>query len=218
MFIFMAALAAYALFQNLLKTSAGNDLQACVMGGDFVGDTGTSSTAPTATTFTADGKSYTTNALIGHVVQRAGTYGVILSNTATVLTIDKWHDPTNEAGAAAATPAAGQYVILPGGQPAYWMAVTENATAPAIGDTALAGELTAFGFARIPATYSHTAGAASYALAKTFVSSDATTRTLQKIGVFNASNNGRMLFETAIPSPPVLVSGDSVAITDTVQI
>lgn len=101
---------------------------------------------------------------------------------------------------------------------ANWIALTENAVAPADASTALTGELTAGGLNRQQAAYAHTIGAANYTLTKTFTSSDATPRTLQKIGVFNASTAGTLVFETAIPSPPQLVSADQAAITETVNL
>lgn len=201
-----------------MRVALGRDLQSAVMGGDHRGDSGTATTAPAATTFTCDGKSYTVDALIGHVVVRATTYGVILSNTATVLTIDKWYNAADVGGAAATTPATGTYVIVAGGQPAYWMSFTENATAPGDGNTDLTGELTGFGFQRQPAVYAHTAGASTYTLSLTVTSSDATTRTIQKIMIGNASRLGRPVFITAVPSPPTLISADQLAVTETVTL
>jgi len=101
---------------------------------------------------------------------------------------------------------------------ARYVAVTENATAPADADTALAGELTLSGFGRATAAYAHTAGATTYTLTITMTSSDATTRTLQKVGILNATSAGTLAFETAIPSPPTLVSGDAVTFTTTVTL
>lgn len=101
---------------------------------------------------------------------------------------------------------------------ANYIALTETATAPADADTALTGELTAGGLGRAQAAYAHGAGASTYTLTKTFTSSDATARTIQKIGVFNAATVGTMVFETAVPSPPQLVSGDQVALTETVTL
>lgn len=103
-------------------------------------------------------------------------------------------------------------------RPADYIALTENATAPADSDTALAGELTAGGLGRAQATYAHTAGASTYTLTKTFTSSDATARTINKVGVLNASSTGTLVFETAVPSPPTLVSGDQLTVTETVTI
>lgn len=102
--------------------------------------------------------------------------------------------------------------------PGRFMAVTETATAPAAADTALVGELTAGGFIRVAAAYAHVAASSTYTISNSFTSADATTRTLQKIGIFNALTVGTLVFETAIPSPPALVSGDIVAITETVTI
>lgn len=101
---------------------------------------------------------------------------------------------------------------------ANYIALTENATAPASGDTTLTAELTLSGLGRAQAAYAHTGGASTYTLTKTFTSADATTRTINKIGVLNASSSGTLVFTTAVPSPPVLVSGDSLTITETVSI
>ena len=200
----------------MTKMNSGQDSQADALG-KSTGDTGTTSSAPTATTATDSGKSWTTNQWAGHIVTIAGVYGVILSNTGTVLTIDRWYTPGTPGGAAASTPSSGVYVIVPGNAPSWWMAVTENSTAPAVTDTTLSGELTSGGFARALATYAHTAGASTFTLSKTFTSSDGTARTLNKMATFNAQNAGRMFFQTAIPSPPTLVSGDAVTITDTIS-
>jgi len=100
---------------------------------------------------------------------------------------------------------------------ANYIALSTDATAPAASDTTLASELTASGLGRAQATYGHTAGAASYTLSKTFTSSDATPRTINKIGVFNASSVGTLVFETALTTPPTLVSGDQLTVTETVS-
>lgn len=205
-----------------MKTNAGNDFQACVMGGDLVGETGTA-TATSATTLTNSGATFNTtgSGYTGHIVV-AGTsplvYGVIISNTGTVLTVDKWYVVATPGGSAASTPGAtSTYAILPGGQAAFWIALTTDGTAPAATDTTLTSELTANGLQRAQATYAHTTSANTYTLSKTYTSSDGTPRTIQKIGVFNASGTvGRLVFETAVSSPPTLVSGDQLTITETV--
>lgn len=120
-----------------------------------------------------------------------------------------------------ASTAAGAYAA------ANYMALTENAAAVADGDTALTGELFAAGggLNRAQAAYAHTAGASTYTLTKTFTSAaaDGASRTIQKIGIFNAAAPTgppapTLVFETVVPSPPVMVPGDSVTITDTVTI
>lgn len=108
------------------------------------------------------------------------------------------------------------------GNPGKYMALTENATAPAAGDTVLTGELAAAsgGLIRAAATYAHTAAAASYTLTKTFTmnANDGTTRTINKMGIFEtAVSGGILIFESAVPNPPVLIPSDSVAITETVN-
>ncbi len=94
-----------------------------------------------------------------------------------------------------------------------YIALTENATAPAAGDTTLTAELTGAGLQRQIATYAHTNGTNTTTLTKTFTSSDGTARTINKAGNFNAASVGTLVFETLVPNPPSLVSGDSVAVT-----
>ena len=101
---------------------------------------------------------------------------------------------------------------------ARFMAVTENATAPADGDTALTGELTAGGFIRAAAAFAHTTGATTFTHSLTFTSSDAAARTIQKVAMFNAATVGTMVFSTAVPSPPTLISGDALTVTSTVSL
>lgn len=213
-----------------LKVNSGNDLQAAVMGGDLAGESGTA-TASSATSLTTNSSvNHAANDLAGHVVVVAdattSAYGVITANTAvatnTVLTVDKWYTPGSPGGAAATTPAStSRYVILPGGQPAFWMALTTDATTPGATDTTLTSELTVSGLTRAVATYAHTTGAASYTLTKLFTNPDATARTISKLAIFNSgpATGGRMLFETAIPSPPVLASAsDTITPTETVSL
>ncbi len=204
-----------------MLTTVGKDWAARALGGDVVGYSGTASTAPTATTFTTDGVNIPANTVVGHVVVTKTTYGVILSNTSaanSVLTIDKWYSATSPGGAAATTPAADEWVIVPGNQPAFWIALSTDATSPSAGDTTLASELTGSGLQRKVATYSHTPGASTYVLSAAYTSSDGTQRTIEKIGVFNAANNGVLAYETAIATgtEPVVLSGDTITVTDTV--
>jgi hypothetical protein len=150
----------------------------------------------------------------------ATVYGVIVSNTATVLTVDQWYNPASTTGAAGSTPnATGNYQILPGQNPAPWLAVTQNATAPSSADTTLTAELTTADWARSVGTYAHTAAATTYTLVHLWTST--TTVTINKEAVFGACNTtggGVMPFESAEPSPPTLVSGDTLNQTVTVTI
>jgi hypothetical protein len=198
-----------------MRVDVGTDYQARAMGGDIAGDTGTS-TAIGATTMTDSGKSWTVNGYRGHAVYTGSCYGMVISNTATVLTIDKWYAPATPGGSAASTPSTGVYVITPGQGPAWWLGLSTDGTAPASGDTTLASELAGSGLGRSLCTYAHTGAATTYTLSKTFTSSDGTPRTINKVGVFYSSNGGQLVFETAVPSPPTLVSGDQLTVTETV--
>lgn len=186
----------------------------------FATATGTS-TAVGATSLTNTGASFPTagQALQGQIVVTGNRYGVIVSNTATVLTIDQWYDPASATGASGSTPATGVYVILPGQAPASWLGLTSDGTAPAATDTALTAELTANGFARAVGTYAHTAAATTYTLQKTFTASG--TATINRAAVFGAANptaGGVMPFTNTVPSPPTLVSGDTLQLTVTVTV
>lgn len=99
---------------------------------------------------------------------------------------------------------------------ANYIGLTANATAPSASDTTLTGEITTGTLARAQAAYAHTTGAASYTLTKTFTSDQSVT--IAKIGVFNASTSGTMVFETLLNATATLVSGDQLTITETVSL
>lgn len=206
-----------------LRTNSGADWQAQAMGGGTftAGNTGTATTAPTATTATLDGAGApgSTTKWNGQLVTMGATYGVILSNTNAsppVLTIDKWYDPTNPTGAAASTPAAGRWIITPGAAPIFWMALTTDSAAAAATDTTLASELATNGLSRAGGTYSHSAGATSWAITHTFTCTGG-SQTINKEAIFAASSGGFMPFESAEPSPPLLISSDTLAQTVTIN-
>jgi hypothetical protein len=206
-----------------MKVNSGNDLQALVMAGQTA--LAGTATAATATTLTSSG--FTSGAYVGQIVLAGSTaanfvYGVIVSNTTTVLTVDRWYNPASIGGAVGTTPAAtAPFIILPGGAPAVYTALTANVTAPAATDTALAGEITTAGggLIRKMSTYAHTTGANSYTLTTTFTGngSDAYPVTIAKIGVFNSLTSGTMLYETALSATATLsASGDALTTTHTV--
>jgi hypothetical protein len=191
--------------------------------GSISSTSGTTSSAPTSTTVTDSTKSWTTNQWAGQDVIVGGVIGTILSNSATVLTIARWETPGSRGGSAAATPSSGTYVIESGNCPAAWMALTANSSSPTVGgsSTTLTGEITTSegGLIRTLATWAHTTGTNTYTLTNTFTanSHDSLPVTLAKIGLFNAQNGGRLLFETLLSSTATLTSiGDNVAITETV--
>lgn len=204
-----------------MKVNSGNDVEAGALGGDIAGDTGTS-TGVTATTLTDSGKAWTTNAWTGHMVWSGSVYGVVLSNTATVLTVDRWYVPATPGGTAGTTPSTGVYVIAPGQAPAWYMALTATATAPSATDTTLTGEIATAGggLIRKLATYAHTAGASTYTLTATFTAngSDTLPVTVAQMGTFNSLTvAGRMLHRTLLSATATLTaSGDPITVTQTV--
>jgi hypothetical protein len=213
-----------------VRVNNGADFQSIAMGGGLSGETGTA-TNTTATTLTTNSAvSHVTNDLAGVRVIATSpnppVEGVVISNTSgvnTILTVDRWVQPGTST--VASTPSATTiYAILSGAVPGRHIALSTNATAPNATDTALTGELNnaGGGLNRAKGTYSHTLGTSSYSLTNTYTanSSDGASNTIQKIGVFNSivPVTGIMIFESAVVSPPTLVSGDTLAITETVNL
>jgi hypothetical protein len=175
-----------------------------------------------------------TNTVVGYyIVTTSGAtrFGIIQSNTSaanSVLTIDRWYDPAslpaNRGVAAASTPTAGLWLILPGNAAAAYMALTANNGAAGDGDTTLTGEITTSGggLIRQLATYAHTAAATTTTLTKTFTAngSDSLSVILAKIGIFQGVEAAsRLFFESLLNATATMaLSGDQVAITDTVTL
>lgn len=230
-------------------TNNGKDLVARAVGGDTAGFSGTN-TSTTATTLADTGKTFPASAggppaqggLVGHLVvcsaaTPVASYGVIISNTATILTVDQWHDPVApETVATTPTTTTATYVVVPGGAPAFYMGITVNATAFAATDTTLATGggaeewVSGAGLRRRLATWAHTTGTATYTVANTFTANGSDTglpKAIAKMGIFQhfvnttvtTSNSGQMLFETVLSATATIAaSGDNVTITDTVTI
>lgn len=210
-------------FRHNLRTTVGIDWQSALMGGGVANSTYATGTAAavTATTVTlpTSGAPGSTTLWNGQIIVMGGMYGVILSNTNAsppVLTIDGWHTPGTP-GTIGATPAAGVYVIVQGQSPLQYLALTADSVAPAVGDTTLTSELAVNGFTRAFGTYAHTGGATSFTLSKTFSCTGGST-TINKEAVFLGVTGSTMPFESAEPSPPTLISGDSLAQTVTINI
>lgn len=94
-----------------------------------------------------------------------------------------------------------------------YLAVGTSNTAPAIGQTALVGELTTLGFARAAATVSRTTTTVTndtLQLVYTWTASG--TATIEEVGIFNASSSGVMLGR-ALTTSKALISGDTLQIT-----
>lgn len=106
---------------------------------------------------------------------------------------------------------------------AKYMALTANASAAAAGDTTLTAEITTGGggLIRAAATYAHTGSASTYTLTITYTAngSDSLPVTIAKIGVFDASSTGNLVFETLLSATATLsASGDQLTVTETVTI
>lgn len=215
-----------------LKVNAGNDIQAALLGGGQVDSTG-QLTGATATTATNTGASWTTNQWIGcrviaSVSATQMVWGLVVSNTATVLTVDRWYTAGTPGGAAGTTPSTtGTYFILGAGGPAAWfMGLTATATAPSGTDTSLTGEVTSqpAGLIRKICPYAHTAGTNTYTLTPVYTIGGGDTSlpiTVAQIGVFNsmvASDTATtMLFRTLLNATATLsAAGDQLTVTETV--
>lgn len=100
---------------------------------------------------------------------------------------------------------------------ANFIALTTDTVAPAAGDTILASEETLNGLARAQAAVSHTAGAGSTQLSKTFTYTGSTAKVIAKVGLFNASSAGTMMLETLLSATgTVNANGDQLSVTWTV--
>lgn len=205
-----------------MRVNGGADMQADELGGGTLGATG-SATSPTSTGFTTTG--LTSGAHVGKLVVLGGVWGVVTANTTTAVTVDQWYTPGLGSTAAAATPSAGTFVILPGRAPAIFMAITTDATAASATDTSLASEITAAGSGclRKLATYAHTTSATSYTMTTTYTytSTDSSfgSRTIAKMGMFNTvpPATGIMQFETLLSATATLTAtGDALTVTQTV--
>jgi hypothetical protein len=199
------------------------------MGGGLSGEVGVATaTSPNSLT-TNSAVTHAANDLVGQrlIALTAGAVveGAISANTAglnTIIQVDRWTQPglTTTATTPSGTTA---YAILSGGAPARVIALSTNATAPAATDSALTGELnnTSGGLNRAKATYSHTIGSAAYTLTNTWTANvnDGVSNTINKMGVFNTlvSVAGILVFESAVTSPPTLVSGDTIQIVETIN-
>jgi hypothetical protein len=208
------------------------DWQSKAMGGGLapVATMTGSATATSATSLTNSGASFpTANQGLAGMIVVAGpratssaadpiAFAVVTSNTGTVLTVDRWYSGGTW-GAGSTPNATCTYTVLPGQMPAMFIAVTSDAVAPAASDTTLATEATTNGFARALGTWAHTAAATTYTLTTTFTATGSLT--VNKSALFGAANTtagGAMPFEIAEPTPPALISGDTLQQTWTITV
>jgi hypothetical protein len=141
----------------------------------------------------------------------------VQSNTSTALIVDAWLSGGTW-GAGTTPNGTATYTLVPGNAPAMWQAVTSDATAPAASDTVLTSEATTNGFARKLGTWAHTAAASSYTISTSFTATGSLTVNKESLFAASIAGNGAMPFESAVPSPPVAISGDTVALVVTCSI
>lgn len=106
-------------------------------------------------------------------------------------------------GNTSAPPATGNYIAL-----------SNDATAPAAGDTTVASEIASNGLSRAQGTYAHTNGTAAYTIQKVFTATG--TQASQKTGLLNASSAGTLIFENTYTAVTVN-SGDTLTVTWTIN-
>lgn len=206
---------------NLL-TDAGRDLVAAAIGSPGFGVSGTIATASSATSLTATSTPFVANAYKGWTVvaeesTNAPVSANIGSNSTSVLTVDAWRNGDDSAGNTPGSTA--NYAIYPTFRPRY-MGLTENASAASAASTTLTGEITTGGASRALTSYVHSASTSTMTLSKTF-SISATFPAIHKMGLFTASNTtaaGILGYESVLNADANVVSGDSLAVTDTITI
>ena len=181
--------------------------------------------APSTTTFTATGTPWTTNDLVGAKVCAAVT-GIttppvlfrIISNTTSVATGEGWY--TEDGVTLGTTPATTNgFVIIPGGAPPRFMALTADASAAAAANVSLTAELTTNALGRKVTTYAHTVNTATYTLQAVF-SPTGTQAGIHRIGIFPflTASGATMCFEAVLNADASVVNGDSLTVTDTVTV
>ena len=211
--------------ENVMTTAnnGGRDQVAAMLGGKLgFGVSSTIATASSATSLTATGTPFTTDAYIGQVViaeesTNSPVRATISSNTTSVLTVDAWRNGDDSAGTTPASTA--NYNIIPGNAPARYIALTENASAASASSTSLTGEITTGGCGRALGTYAHTLGAATLTLTKSF-SVTASFPAIHRAGLFQVSTASSALlsFETVLNADANVVSGDTLSVTWTITI
>jgi hypothetical protein len=228
-----------------VRVNSGIDIQARALGGDSIAGktSGTASSAPTATTLTDATAGWTTNGLVGHYLVVGAVFGIVISNTGTVATVDFWHNATTPGSVTpGTTPSNGAtYDVLPGNAPARWLGLSVATRALAAADAFLTNdgstisELWASGGGLNRAfalTYTHSAGVASYALSNVFTCTASVNGgavvTVHRVAAFlcgvtaapTTTTSGPMFTETDLNADAVLVPTalDQVTVTETVNL
>jgi hypothetical protein len=211
--------------KNLLTQTGRNILDASFLGGGQLGYAGTATATGTAS-LTATGTPWTASAYIGMVVvASAGAYGVILSNTTSVLTIDRWYTLATPGGSAASTPSGTTtFVIVNGGAFAMFMGLSNTNITPAVTDTTMTGEITTAsgGLIRKIYTWAHSAGTTTTTATGVFTvnGSDTIPVTVYAMNISTSLLTGStvtMAYETSLSASATLSAiGDQLTVTETI--
>ncbi len=108
--------------------------------------------------------------------------------------------------------------------PPLYIALSTSSLTAAKGDTTLSGETSVSGLGRAIGTagsYSAPAsldGSASYTISKTFTMGAAGPTTIQSAALFDAASTGNMFVETNLSASAVLLNGDTISITWTINV
>ena len=248
---FEAALKEIRRSHNIRVTMGRDQWQRGLMFGNiaanaqsYTGATG-AATATSATSLTNSGAAFPTTGgpntgLQGQVVVSAaagvpGVFGVILSNTATVLTVDQWWNVASATGAAGTTPTStAEYIVLPWNSFANWVGLSTNASAAAAGDVTrtadgLYADGTTSGTASEPSTNGLSRvyvqptfpGAGQIQLQYTWTYSGSSSVAVAKACLFNTkAAAGTLLVLETLTSAPATVnaSGDTILLTWTINL
>jgi len=217
-----------------------------LMGGGKVGLTGAGTTSSTTTLSIS---SLTASAWIGYRIyvystSTGMTWGNIVSNTTSAVTVDQWYVPGTPGGAAATAPTTPwAFVIADGGVPSAWFAgLSTTNTATVHTDTSMSGEIivgsptgeaSGGGLLRKLQTFTSTSAisTSTYTESATWTvnandgpplpNGAGTGDTIYRVGYFSSAiasvSSIFMMFESLMSAPALLVlTGDALTATDTI--
>ena len=145
-------------------------------------------------------------------------YGNIVSNTTSVITIDKWWNVSDGTGTTPASTNA--LIIAPGnGAAARFVALSTDAGAASATHTTLTSEVTTNGGGRVLGTYAHTMGGSSLTLTVNYTFSGTITG-IHKGGLFTALTSAGadpMIYETVLNADMTVAINDTATLTWTIN-
>ena len=223
---------------TMMLVNTGRDrLDQLFLGGTQLAYAGTA-TATAATSITATGTPWGVNAYANMMVSTPTGFAMVISNTSSVATLDRWYAYATPGAAAAATPGATTtFQILNGGPGAIFMGVSTTNSASVLTDTTMVGEIAngapagetniagtlPSGFVRQIGTYAHTAGATTSTVTGVFTANAADNflpfivyRMNLSISIM-ISTVTFMVYETLTSSSATIsIIGDQLTVTETI--